>query len=285
MVFRSIVGRWLQNVAGQKLREAVVQTAQEQLSAAAKPAEQAPAPCDVGMVFALEIEAGGTEDLLGDVVTTQGQELKFRQGRLREKRVVLVLAGPGRKQAARAAEALIDGHRPRRVISAGFGGGLDPSLNRYDIFLAEEVLDATGGAAAVDLAAIPEGLRAGPQVRAGRLLTVDQVVRLPDERRRLLAEHGAAAVDMETSAVAEVCRRREVPFLAVRVINDTAGDVLPPDVQRLLAQKSSAARWGAAVAAVWERPGSIKDLYQLKENALVASDRLAKFLAPLIVRW
>jgi len=30
---------------------------------------------------------------------------------------------------------------------------------------------------------------------------------------------------------------------------------------------------------MWRRPASAKDMYQLRENALVASGRLAKFLA------
>ena len=66
--------------------------------------------------------------------------------------------------------------------------------------------------------------------------------------------YAAMAVDMETFAVAEVCRRRDVPFSSVRVINDTADEALPPDVEHLLVQKSGAAQWGAAVGAIWRRP-------------------------------
>ena len=84
---------------------------------------------------------------------------------------------------------------------------------------------------------------------------------------------------METFAVAEVCRHRGVPFSAIRVINDTADEVLPPDVEHLLSQKPGAAQWGAALGSVWRRPASAKDMYQLRENALIASGRLAKFLA------
>ena len=36
---------------------------------------------------------------------------------------------------------------------------------------------------------------------------------------------------------------------------------------------------GAAVGALWRRPASAKEMYQLRENALVASGQLAKFLA------
>ena len=65
-------------------------------------------------------------------------------------------------------------------------------------------------------------------------------------------------------------------------INDTADEELPLDVEHLLVQKSGAAQWGAAVGAIWRRPGSVKDVYQLRENALVAAERLAKFLTILL---
>jgi hypothetical protein len=63
------------------------------------------------------------------------------------------------------------------------------------------------------------------------------------------------------------------------VINDTSDEVLPTDVEYLLGQKPGAAQWGAALGAVLRRPASAKDMYQLRENALVASLRLAKFMA------
>jgi hypothetical protein len=79
--------------------------------------------------------------------------------------------------------------------------------------------------------------------------------------------------------VAEVCAVRQVAFSSVRAINDTADETLPRDVEHLLVQKSHAARLGAALGAVCRRPAAAKDMYQLRENALVASGRLAKFLA------
>jgi hypothetical protein len=75
---------------------------------------------------------------------------------------------------------------------------------------------------------------------------------------------------------------RETPFMAVRVVSDAADDELPPDVERLLVQKTNAGRLGAALGSIWRRPSSLKDMFQLQQNAIAASDRLAKFLAGLI---
>ena len=73
---------------------------------------------------------------------------------------------------------------------------------------------------------------------------------------------------METFAVAEVCAARQVAFSSIRVVNDTADEALPHNVEHLLAQKTAAARLGAALGAVLHRPASAKDMYQLRENAL-----------------
>ena len=46
------------------------------------------------------------------------------------RRVTIVQAGAGRLAAARGTQALIRGHRPAWVISAGFAGALQPELRR-----------------------------------------------------------------------------------------------------------------------------------------------------------
>jgi adenosylhomocysteine nucleosidase len=86
---------------------------------------------------------------------------------------------------------------------------------------------------------------------------------------------------METFGVAEVCRRRGVPFIAVRIIHDTAQETLPPDMEKLLDQKTEPARLGAAFGVLLKRPSRIKDLWALKETALIASKKLADFLGEI----
>lgn len=280
MFLRSLLQTWLRNAAKAKLDDVVTQAAKGQFAqtAVAPPAEGLK-PCHLGVVFALGIESGCFEDLLQGIVTIRGNGFVTREGGLNGRRVVVILSRAGRKNAARAAEILIDGHRPQRVISAGFAGGLCPTLRRNDILVADRLLDVEGNAMPLEL---PAGLSAGlgqPGVYRGALLTADRVVRLPSEKRSLYDRHGALAVDMETTAIAEVCRRRQVAFSSIRVINDPADEQLPRDVEHLLAQKTNVARLGAAVGAMWRRPASAKDMYQLRENALVASGRLAKFLA------
>jgi len=87
---------------------------------------------------------------------------------------------------------------------------------------------------------------------------------------------------MESFAVVEACRRLSVPCLAIRIISDAVDDELPPEVEHLLKQRSLAGKIGAAAGAVMKRLGAAKDLWKLREDALKASDRLAKFLVGVV---
>lgn len=279
MVWQSLVRSWLTQQARQAASEAVRAAQQER---GAEPSDTRPRPCDIGFVFALGIESGGLQDLLEGVVTTRGAGLTFRQGVLRNRSVVLVETGVGQAGAARGTQALLAGHRPAWVISAGFAGALDRRLRRGDIVLADAVIGPDGRRLAIDLKIPPDTSAGNKGLHVGACLTRDAIVRLTAEKESLGRQHGALAVDMESWTVAEVCRQAKTRFLAIRVISDAVDDELPADVETLARQKSTASRLGAAAAALVRRPSSAKDMLKLKGDALVASDRLARFLAGVV---
>jgi adenosylhomocysteine nucleosidase len=230
------------------------------------PREERQRPCDVGLVFALGIESGGMQDLLEGAIVTHGGGHKARQGGLKGRHVVLLESGIGREAAAKATEALILGHKPAWIISA------------------DSVSDPAGQTLAIDLRISRDALAATPGVHVGRLVTVDAIVRTAADKQALGQRHQALGVDMETFAVAQVCANEGIRFMAVRIVSDGMGDELPRDIDRLVRQKTTAARLGAALGAIVDRPSSLKDMWRLKEDALVHSDRLAKFLASMIAQ-
>ena len=269
---------------------------------------------DVGVVFALAIEAGGLVDRLTSAQVMKGDGFTARVGTCGGRRLALVESGVGRAKAVKATHALLDAYRPRWVLSAGFSGGLDPSLARNDLIVADALIETNGQegkrgqspfvqsraptegwSRAVPtngdcprfphieqfLAALSSGMPAW-KFHVGRLLTTEGLVRLPEEKQALGTQFAALAVDMESGGVAEVCRQRGVPFAAVRIVSDTVQDVLPPDIERLLTQQSTAGRLGAALGTLWRRPSSAKDMLRLQQIAILASDRLAEFLAQAI---
>ena len=122
----------------------------------------------------------------------------------RGKIVAVAVGGMGRPAAARAADVLIAGHRPRWLISAGFAGALNPAYARNDLIVAHEVIDRDGSV--VPGRPATRDWERASSMRRGRLLTVDRVVLRAAEKDELHRSYQADLVDMETSAVAAICQ-------------------------------------------------------------------------------
>jgi len=284
-MLRWLLSSWLQGIARERLRTAVTDAARQQLSgesSSEQSADEERPSAEIAVAFALAIELGGFEDRLSGLVRTRGAGFTVRQGLLNQRPVLLLETGAGAAAARHAVDALIAGHRPRWVISAGFSGGLQPQLKRGDIVMANSLVNADHHRLAVDFSISQEALAATPALHVGRLLMADQIALRGQEKESLGRQYEALAVDLESYAIAEVCHRERVRFLAVRVISDAMTEELPREVERLIAPQSTARRMGAAVGAIWNRPSSVKDMLKLREDALVASDRLARFLAGVI---
>ncbi|MCA1685117.1 MAG: nucleoside phosphorylase [Planctomycetia bacterium] len=242
----------------------------------------APAPlyADVGVVAAMSIEVGFLTDRLERVRKYAGPGHTVIEGETGGKLVAMIVGGMGRESARRAVGLLLDGHRPRWVVSAGFAGALDPALKRNDAVMPGEVIDPGGVRYAVGVTVPSEP---GSRLKTGRLLTVDTIIRTAAEKADLRARHGADLVDMETSAVAAVCSERGVRFLSVRVVSDDATVDLPKEIATLMT-RSGSYRVGAALRAIWNRPSSLKDFLALHEHAQEAADRLADVTLGAIAR-
>jgi adenosylhomocysteine nucleosidase len=280
--------RWLVN---NLLRDAVQQTvsslrpADEQQPPDSEDAEpMPPPPCEIAVIFALGIEAGGLVDRLQDRITTQFKTHVEHAGYFEGRRMVVVETGVGREAAADTTQAVLALHNPLWVISAGFAGALHEDLRRGHVLMANEVADVDQHRLTIELNLDEASAANSPGLHIGRLLTVDRLIRTKAEKEQLGKEHAALACDMETFAVVQVCQTAKKPCLAVRVVSDGLEDELPKEIERLLDQTTWAAKLGAAAGAIFQRPSSVKDMWKLNEEAIKASDRLARFLTGVVAQ-
>ena len=245
-----------------------------------KPTELKRAMVDIGFVFAMPMEAAGIADRLKQKKTTRGDGRTFHTGLLGDYRVALVESGVGQEKAGRAAEVLVDVFQPRRILSAGYGGGLSKRLKRFNVCFPDLLVRESDGAKLDLSGSVPKSVTDFSEDRF-TLLTTDFVVTSSKQKKTLNLNIGAELVDMETFAVAEVCRRHDIPFLAVRIILDTAEEELPKDVQKIMkdAEVGGARLAGSVLGSLFSRPSSMLDLFTLKQRALEATDRLAKRIA------
>ncbi len=173
----------------------------------------------LGVVAALESEAR----TLGTAVRRRDGLASLNDGAL------LAVSGMGGALAAIAARSLADAGAAR-LLSFGMAGGLDPKLIAGTVVLPTEVISLSGTRFATSAQWREELSLAVAVARppvGGALLSGATPVAAVADKAALFRETGAVAVDMESFGVAEVAAARGLPFMAVRVIVDTAGDVLP----------------------------------------------------------
>ncbi|MEO1995427.1 MAG: 5'-methylthioadenosine nucleosidase [Planctomycetaceae bacterium] len=230
------------------------------------------AHADVAIVCALPIELAPFLARCERIRKYVGGHFVFRGGSYDGVRIAVVESGVGYARARRATESLITAHTPNWVLSCGFSGGLTPETKIGDLVVGTEVSDVHGNSLKIDMK-----IAAQPGLHTGRLLTADSLVQTVDEKRQLADRWHAIAVDLESLAVAQVCRERDTRFMAVRSISDDLSADLPAEILSVLGNTGSM-RIGAALGAVWKRPGSVKDMWRLRETAVQASERLADFL-------
>jgi adenosylhomocysteine nucleosidase len=242
------------------------------------------AHAEIAVVCALALELAPLLDRCQRPRKTIAEGFVVHGAWLHAKRVALLEAGNRTRALRRATTGLIDAHSPELVVAAGLAGALSDDLAVGHFLVADEITATDGTRLAVDGA---RAFAAGASekwsdcLHVGRLLTVDHIVRTADEKRALHRQQDALAVDMESLIVAQVCRERGVRFQGVRVISDDAATDLPPEVLSLFGA-SKFFRLGAALGAAWHRPAAVKDLWQLRDRAHQAAERLAELLDELL---
>lgn len=190
---------------------------------------------------------------------------------------LLVLSGIGPVSAAEGARRLVRSGA-RALISWGVAGGLDPQLAAGALVLPEAVIspeDRVFPTAHEWRERVRAALAANHAVCGGRLLTRAEPLASTAAKARAFRETAAVAVDMESSAVAEVAASQGLPFLAVRAIVDTADDVVPRAALVATGAGSGGVRLGRLLGALAGAPAELPALVRLAHRYRLARRTLS----------
>ncbi len=163
------------------------------------------------------------------------------------------------------------------LMSFGIAGGLDPALAPGRVIVATAVIDCQGERFDCH-AAWRDGLIAAlghlSPVAAPLVGSESPLVALAD-KRAFHALYGAAAVDMESHAVARVAARAGLPFAAIRAIADPAGRALPSAALAGLSDRG-AVRAGQVLRELARHPRQLPDLVRAALDTRKALDALGR---------
>jgi len=175
------------------------------------------------------------------------------------------LTGMGRDNAERAIYSILEKLTPQMVLTCGFAGGLNPALKNNEI-----VFQAHDGSILHD------------QIKAAGATPVNffcarRVAITSDEKLRLWRGTGLDAVEMESEAIRDICRERNVPSATIRVISDSAAEDLPLDFNTLMTPAHKI-HYGKLSWALIRSPLKFAELLAFQQKTIEAAKALGEFL-------
>ena len=189
-------------------------------------------------------------------------------GRLGARRVVAVVTGMGTSLATAGTDRLLEATPVGRVVVVGITGAVDAETPIGTVIRPEAVVDGATGETHR-----PDPL--GPGSPKGVLWTSDSLITAPDALERLRRD-GVVAMDMETAAVAAVCRRRGVHWSVFRAVSDRATDGIIDEEVFGLSHQDGTPNGKAIAAFVLRHPGRIPSMARTATGARLATRRAAE---------
>ena len=206
-----------------------------------------------GIIAAMESEIRNLTGSLEHERTERIAGREIHYGNLEGLPVALILCGCGKVNAALSATLLASHAKVDKMLVTGVSGGLAEKIKVGDVVIGDSfvqhdmdsrplfplheipfegfsVIEAdpelrhllAKAARSMLNAARPPGLE-GAEVLEGLVVSGDQFLSSLEVRGRVLKNLPKAyAVDMESAAVAQVCRSADIPLGVVRVISDSA---------------------------------------------------------------
>jgi len=142
----------------------------------------------------------------------------------------------GKVRAEQASQKLL-ATGANALISWGFAGALAERIKAGDLLLPSNIINRKGHCFPIDPAwcqRLQRQLSPYLNIHNGGLVSSDSVIADDEQRRQMQRQYDAAAVDMESVAIAACAEQAGVPFVAIRAISDTNGIPIPGTVTRAI---------------------------------------------------
>ena len=204
--------------------------------------EAAPA-VKIGIIGAMADEVATLKEEMDITGTETVADMKFCEGMLDGKDVVVVQCGMGKVNAGICAQTLISDFGVDCVINTGVAGSLTNDLDIGDIVVSTEAVQHDFDVSSIGFkrGEIPyTGLISFPaddnlrqiavstieesysdvNVLEGRICSGDQFINTDEQKTRIIKQFGGLCCEMEGGAIAQACYLNHVPYVIIRAISD-----------------------------------------------------------------
>lgn len=215
-----------------------------------------------------EISKGEGSPLVLVCFALKEESAPFRKIAEASDNVTILITGIGRQNAEKSVHRFLALRKPSRVLTCGFAGALTADLPVGSVIFET---DDSG----------LEGRLTAAGARRAMFHCTDRIATTAQEKQALRKSTNADAVEMESGAIAAICRQRHLPCATVRAISDAVDDDLPLDFNEL-SKPDHSLDYGKLAWAVARSPGKIGALIRLQKQTQLAAQKLAVVLAQVI---
>lgn len=196
--------------------------------------------------------------------TIKKSKLEFLIGTLYEKDVIGVICGIGKVNAAICTQILISEFNCSHILNIGVAGGIGEGIKFKDVIIGNDLIqhDVDVTKFGYKLGEVPnigscsfkcdknlinlaqksclEISKNNPEFNfhVGRIITGDQFISNSSVSEKLSKTFNALACEMESGSIAQTCYLNNVPFLIIRSISDTGGDIAENEFNKFLEESS-----------------------------------------------
>ena len=196
-----------------------------------------------GIIAAMQEEMQEIKKIMTEIEEKKVYELTFFEGKINEKNVVLVESGVGKVNAARTTQILIDNFKVEAIINVGSAGCANNELEIGDIVIGKKLVqhdfDITAfGHPKGFISNVGENVESDSElirkmeqtisklqdkefkIKVGTIASGDIFCTEKTMKDKIRTKFNADAIEMEGSAIAQVCKLDNIPFIVIRSISD-----------------------------------------------------------------
>lgn len=198
----------------------------------------------MGIIAAMQEEMIEIKKITTDIQEKNIFELIYTTGKINDKEIVLVEAGVGKVNAARATQIMIDNFEIDAIINVGSAGATNEQLNIGDIVIGKKLIqhdfDITAfGHPKGYISNVGEYVESDERlikkiekeisdikendfkIKIGTIVSGDIFCTEIKMKEKVRTKFNADAIEMEGAAIAQVCKLDKVPFIIIRSISDS----------------------------------------------------------------